>query len=370
MKTKGFNITVIIINLLTLVAIIFGFVANFVNVIGKSFFVPMEITSVVYLAPIACSLYGLSSLVIIIMAIVSLKTKDNYYRPWFMVIRLILVSFLTLTIGTFVYMLIKGSIALTLGSLLHCVIAPALAIISFLFGEIPEKLKFRHTFWILIPVALYIGFYLLACFVFTIKSSSGNVIRDWYGIVFKEDGKTVNTVSAVACFGIFLAVSYLVSVFVWLLNRIFNLIIVGYDLSEDEITETPSESLSVVVDEPASEEEAIPETEVKQEPTEETSLENIEPEPEEKVTEIKQPKKAPAKRATQTVSKFNSIPRTYHISRSKIVGNQWQVTLAGGDKAIKLFNTQAEAINYAKGLVQTQGGSIRIHSTKGHIRKG
>ena len=60
--------------------------------------------------------------------------------------------------------------------------------------------------------------------------------------------------------------------------------------------------------------------------------------------------------------------RVYHISRQKIVG-KWQVKLANSKKAIKYFDTQLEAINYAKGLVKTQGGSIRVHSLTGQMRK-
>ncbi|MFA6619700.1 MAG: DUF2188 domain-containing protein [Bacilli bacterium] len=38
-------------------------------------------------------------------------------------------------------------------------------------------------------------------------------------------------------------------------------------------------------------------------------------------------------------------------------------------KAIKLFDTQEQAIQYAKSLVRTQGGSIRVHSLKNKMRK-
>lgn len=64
--------------------------------------------------------------------------------------------------------------------------------------------------------------------------------------------------------------------------------------------------------------------------------------------------------------KFTS--RVYHISRQKMVG-KWQVKLAGSKKPIKYFDTQLEAINFAKGLVRNQGGSIRIHSLTGQMRK-
>ena len=60
-------------------------------------------------------------------------------------------------------------------------------------------------------------------------------------------------------------------------------------------------------------------------------------------------------------------PRIYHISKRE--DKMWQVKFANGKKAIKLFNTQAEAIVFAKKLAKSQEGSIRVHSLKGKIRK-
>lgn len=65
---------------------------------------------------------------------------------------------------------------------------------------------------------------------------------------------------------------------------------------------------------------------------------------------------------------YGEGPRVYHISKQATTG-QWQVRLATGKKAIRLFKTQASAITFAKGLVKTQGGSIRVHSKKGKLRK-
>ena len=59
------------------------------------------------------------------------------------------------------------------------------------------------------------------------------------------------------------------------------------------------------------------------------------------------------------------VPR--HISRRQ--DKMWQVKFAKGKRAIKIFNTQAEAIVFAKKLAKSQVGSIRIHSLKGRIRK-
>ena len=55
--------------------------------------------------------------------------------------------------------------------------------------------------------------------------------------------------------------------------------------------------------------------------------------------------------------------RNYHVA--KRTDGKWQVKFAGGEKAIKLFDTQAEAIAYAKKLAQNQEGSISIHKKDG-----
>lgn len=72
---------------------------------------------------------------------------------------------------------------------------------------------------------------------------------------------------------------------------------------------------------------------------------------------IKKQKKEPAEEKA----------RNYHVS--KRTDGKWQVKFAGGEKAIKLFDTQAEAIAYAKKLAANQDGSISIHKKDGKMRK-
>ena len=59
--------------------------------------------------------------------------------------------------------------------------------------------------------------------------------------------------------------------------------------------------------------------------------------------------------------------KNYHVAKRP--DGKWQVKFAGGEKAIKLFDTQAEAIAYAKKLVVNQDGSISIHKKDGKMRK-
>ncbi len=91
---------------------------------------------------------------------------------------------------------------------------------------------------------------------------------------------------------------------------------------------------------------------------------------EQKEKQIK--KSAPKKELKQEEKEEESEPRVmtnkvYHISQHPTT-NKWQVKLAKGEKALKLFDTQAEALAYAKEVAKNQGGSIRLHSRKGKMR--
>ncbi|MFA6801649.1 MAG: DUF2188 domain-containing protein, partial [Acholeplasmataceae bacterium] len=48
---------------------------------------------------------------------------------------------------------------------------------------------------------------------------------------------------------------------------------------------------------------------------------------------------------------------------------EWRVRKAGSTKTIKYFNTQADAIEYAKTLAENQNSSIVIHKVDGTLRK-
>lgn len=60
--------------------------------------------------------------------------------------------------------------------------------------------------------------------------------------------------------------------------------------------------------------------------------------------------------------------KNYHISFRQS-DEKWQVKFANGQKAIKLFDTQKEAIDFAKSLAKAQDGTFTIHKTDGKIRK-
>lgn len=62
-----------------------------------------------------------------------------------------------------------------------------------------------------------------------------------------------------------------------------------------------------------------------------------------------------------------AIGQKDHITQT--ADGKWQVKGAKAERASKLFNTQKEAIDYAKNVAGNQEGNIVIHKTDGKIRK-
>ena len=78
--------------------------------------------------------------------------------------------------------------------------------------------------------------------------------------------------------------------------------------------------------------------------------------PVKKVAPVK--KEAPKKEEKKEVNY-----RNYHVV--KRADGKWEVKYAGGEKAIKLFKTQAEATEYTKQMAKNQGGVMLVHNSKG-----
>lgn len=108
----------------------------------------------------------------------------------------------------------------------------------------------------------------------------------------------------------------------------------------------------------------------------EPKKEEKKPAPKKEPAKKAEPKKAAAEptdaRKTGTIVLQNEEGKTYakafHVSRRPEL-NKWQVKATGSDKALKLFNTQKEAIEYANQLAKNQNVSVRVHSKEGKLRK-
>lgn len=55
--------------------------------------------------------------------------------------------------------------------------------------------------------------------------------------------------------------------------------------------------------------------------------------------------------------------RVYHLSKRE--DGKWAVKFAGGDKVIKLFDTQKEGLDYCNKMAENQGGTVLVHASKG-----
>ena len=138
----------------------------------------------------------------------------------------------------------------------------------------------------------------------------------------------------------------------------------------EQPVEQPKEP--VIEEQPAEKEDQPIEEQTPEEPAQEIVEEQpkVEEAPavEEKEPAKKAPKKpAPAKKAEpKPEPKEEKKPvtfRNYHVS--KRADGKWQVKYAGGQKAIKLFDTQKEAMEYTKVMAENQGGSVLLHNSKG-----
>lgn len=86
-----------------------------------------------------------------------------------------------------------------------------------------------------------------------------------------------------------------------------------------------------------------------------------------KTKENKNTKSSDKNQSQKESTAKKTAAKNYHVSKNE--DGKWQVKFAGGEKAIKLFDTQAEAIDYAKHLAKNQDGKITIHKRDGKLRK-
>lgn len=111
----------------------------------------------------------------------------------------------------------------------------------------------------------------------------------------------------------------------------------------------------------------------KEEPQEEVELEEVQEQVEEIPQEEPQKQEESVPEPTEEtpeekpVQKKRKAPKQYHISLR--VDNKWQLKFGGSSKALKLFDTQKEAIEYAKPLAAKQKATLVVHKTDGKIRK-
>jgi len=243
---------------------------------------------------------------------------------------------------------------------LHTVV-PVLSITSFIVWKSP-RLKWPVAFLGLLPVLVYGG--VMVPLNYFKLLPPGLALYDFMTI------DPNNWIVSVAWGGGILLGSFLIALILVLTRNL--------ESKNDPVVEEAKEA-EPVKEEPALIEEAkeeAPEVAPKAEPEKE---EMAKEEPVANPAPVAEPAPTPTKtvparpnyetpRTVPASSGATPPTRVYHITKQADSG-MWQVKLAKGAKAIKLFDTQAEAIAFTKGLVESRGGSYRIHSIKGKIRK-
>ena len=89
----------------------------------------------------------------------------------------------------------------------------------------------------------------------------------------------------------------------------------------------------------------------------------VEPAKKEEPVKKEEPKKAAPAKKEETAKKEDPGYRTYHLVKRE--DGKWEVKFAGGQKAIKLFDTQKEALEYSKKMAANQDGTVLVHNSKG-----
>lgn len=280
-----------------------------------------------------CGIFGI---VYNISYLVSRHHKPNFFYNF---CRLAGVTALTLTCVVSVTLL-ENANDVWYTIILHLV-TPGIAVLHYLFLESDHKVNFTVTLGALLLPIIYGAYALPLCNL--------DIWQAPYAFLnLKGDVFLTNLITMI----VIILATYIVACIYWFISYGLNILIyknVDKHLTEiiDDIPEVDGyieENNEVIKDEEINEEE---------------------PEVEEEISSIEEPIATPEVSEEKT-----SAPeyRIYHVSKRASDG-KWQVKFAKGQRAIKLFKTQAEAIEFAKKLAESQNGSIRVHSVKGKIRK-
>lgn len=416
---KGSAILGVILNVIIIGAIAFAFTNYNLGFLGNNptqFTVPGIISLAVELPVCAALFLGLSGIISLISDIAIAAGKKPRAFP--AVFKVISVAFaLAATVFAVIGLGIIGvngkvdpRMYNDYGFYLYLTtVAPAIGLISVFIENKPRVRVAAGWFALLLPVA-YFGLTLLGLYAFPIQGVDFNI----YGLYTFSGAQLVMNIVWIAV----IAIAPLLLSFLFLaLRKAGKKEEVVAEPAAEEVKEEPVEEVKeepVQEEEPVEEVVAAPVEEAKEEPEaqkveepieEEKPVEEVkeepkpEPEPEVKEEPKPEPKPAPVKPAPRPAAKpaakpapkatpapakpvakpaakpaapvavptATGGPRVYHIAKHP--SGQWSVKLASSNKVIKLFKTQAEAIGYTKGLVESRGGSYRIHGVSGKLRK-
>lgn len=243
-------------------------------------------------------------------------------------------------------------------------IVPILVTANYIFLEVDNKHRFRLTF--LGPTFLFVyALYMLPLVNF-------NIISDPYGFLSFNNNKWYISLIYVLCF---IVAAFALSILFYGLNHLFYLVYGNGNEQTDSVKDVDLEGKTLII---KKEKDIVSDNYQVSDNENESAIDNknnsdsanskLETE------EVNQEKEKDSLNSDinikdeETAIKDNR-GKIYHISYRK-EDKKWAVKFEKGKRALKLFKTQNEAIDFAKEMAKKQDGSYRVHSLKGKIRKG
>ena len=162
-------------------------------------------------------LMGIVSLIFAINEIKLINGKINEINKRNYILKLMSTTAVGLTfVVVFCYLgrIAKSGLSSLLmnSNLFFHLIIPALSILTFILFEKTDKLKFKSTFYGIIPTAIY-GYYYLFNIIIHMENGKVSTTYDWYWFI--QNGVW----TALIVVPIIFLISYIISLILWKLNR-------------------------------------------------------------------------------------------------------------------------------------------------------
>ncbi len=276
-KEKAFSMISIILNILTIAAVIGSFIYSFF-LTGEEALMAKGFKSLRFYTVLSNLLLAIFSVPLLVHEIISLKHEGKNVPQYATILKFLGVTGTTITFLTVVCFLspmevINGGSYFTMfigSNLIYHLVAPVLALISFTIFESNSRLKFKETPFGLISVVAYAVFYILNLkFHFTTNGKDG--VYDWYGFLGNDGNRSIWIVVIVM-----LVASYAICLLLWALKLLFGHLFfakIPMPIEEKVEIEKQEESKKGEEIEETKESEEVKEEESKEEIKEETSSE-------------------------------------------------------------------------------------------------
>ena len=367
----------------------FTFVAVMLSVIGlvlyysDANFIVSSITSYLPFTVNSNIFLVIVGLLFLIIGIIDLA-EGKAMPQWIMQLKLAVTTLISVTFLTVIFYIAPlwritdiNIIAYQGANLFLHILAPIVAIFGFCLFDVETKIKWRWTSLLPLLVVIYGVVYGV------LLITSRDLSLDIYNFVH-EEGKSFDVFRMIVFIVIMLVGTFGLTNLWWSLN------LASFKCSEKKanLKKEKEEAVSETA-EPVKEEEkpvvaqkeevkpvqsapvAVAASQQAKTQSQTTAKAVTKPVPQPVATNKPATQPVPVKKVVSKPANnlYNGNTRTYHISTTKSLLGKWQVKLAGGEKAIKVCATQQEAIDFTRELVKSQGGSIRLHSLDGRIRK-